>query len=125
MLPFGRMRGSGWWPTNEVRRPVTVAGLDQVAAGTVGAVDRGWARGISGRTGRIRAGNTLSQSYGYKGYLAYTTLAMLRTVGASTNVRYSPNIILPGTVAGRVAPAPGTTGHTVADSLAAIPVGAR
>jgi hypothetical protein len=125
MLPFGRMRGSGWWPGNAQRRTVTVAGVDQVAAGTVAATDRAWARAMAGRSGSIRAGNSLSQSYSWKGYMAYDTLALLRTVGASTNLRGSPNISLPGTVAGRVVAGPGAAGHTVADSLASIPAGYR
>lgn len=125
MLPFGKMRGSGWWPSNLQRRPVTVAGVDPVAAGTVAATDRGWARGLDGRSGAIRAGLSLSPSWGYKGYLSYTTLAMLQPVGTSTNLRRSPNVRLPGTVAGQVAAGPGMAGHTVADSLAALPAGYR
>jgi hypothetical protein len=125
MLPFGRMRGSGWWPGNQQRRVVTVAGVDPVAAGYVGAIDRGWARGLDGRSGAIRAGMSSSPTYGYRGYMNYDVLALLRTVGASTNLRGSPNILLPGTTAGKVAAAPGAAGHTVADSLAAIPAGYR
>lgn len=125
MLPFGRMRGQGWWPANAQRRTITIAGVNQVTAGTVGAVDRGWARALAGRSGAIIAGNTLSRTYGFKGYLSYDRLALLRTVGASSNLRGSPNISLPGTVAGRVVAAPGAAGHTVADSLAMIPVGYR
>lgn len=125
MLPFGRMRGKGWWPSNVTRRPVAVTGVNPVTAGTVAATDRAYARGLAGRSGAIRAGNSLSSSYGWKGYLNYTTLAMLRTVGASSNLRGSPNVLLPGTTSGAVAPPPGTAGHTVADSLAMIPVGYR
>jgi hypothetical protein len=121
MLAFGKMRGSGWWPNNAHRRKVTVAGVDPVAAGVVGALERAQARGMAGRSGAIRAGNSLSPSYGYKGYLPYTQLALLRTVGASTNLRGSPNVALPGTVSGRV----GAPGSSVADSLAAIPPGYR
>lgn len=125
MLPFGKMRGAGWWPANATRRPVTVVGGDPVTAGTVAATERAWARGMDGRTGSIIAGNSLSSSYSWKGYMAYTTLALLRTVGASTNLRHSPNISLPSTVAGRVAPNPGERGHSVIDSLATIPAGYR
>ena len=46
-------------------------------------------------------------------------------MGASSNLRHSPNIALPGTVAGRVASGPGEPGHTVTDSLASIPAGYR
>lgn len=125
MLPFGRMRGQGWWPANAARRAVTVVGGDPVAAGTVAATERAWARGLNGGTGSVIAGNSLSATYGWKGYMTYNALALLRTVGASTNLRGSPNIALPSTVAGRVAPAPGDRGHTVADSLATIPAGYR
>lgn len=125
MLPFGKMRGSGFWGANTQRRTVTVAGVDPVAAGTVGATDRVWARGLSGRSGAIRAGLSSSPTYGFKGYMNYDVLALLRTVGASGNLRYSPNVSLPGTVAGRVTTAPGAAGHTVADSLATIPAGYR
>jgi hypothetical protein len=109
---WGGRRGT--WPTNVFRRAITVAGVDPVAKGTVGLVDRVAARGMDGHTGTIRAGNSATAAYKFSGYMAYRTLAMTSMVPASNNGRSDPNIALPATAGAVVA------AGSVMDSLAAV-----
>lgn len=111
-----------WWPSNIVRRKITVGGVDPVAAGTVGLLERVWGRGMTGRSGHIPAGIGSDPSYKFSGYFAYDVLALTRTVGASRNLRGDPNVALPGTAGPLVQVA---AAGSVMDSLAAVPPGYR
>lgn len=122
MLPFGKHRGAGWWPGNARRRQVTVAGVDERSRGMVGLIDRVAGRGMNGHSGHIGAGLGSSPAYKFSGYLAYDTLALTRTVAASTNLVRDPNTALPATAGELVQVA---AAGSVMDSLAAIPPGYR
>lgn len=117
--PAGR-----FWPTNLFRQPVSVTGVDQVAKGTVGLIERMWSRGMDGGTGTFIGGNGADPMYRFSGYVDYVTLALTRTVGASKNLRGDPNVALPAT-GGPVVISAASPGNAVMNQLAQLPPGFR
>lgn len=123
MTTADRAKGR-FWPTNLFRRPVTVTGRDEIARGTIGAIDRTFARGMQGLTGTILAGITADPMYRYSGYVDYATLAMTNPGGASRNLRADPNIALPAT-AGPLVITSTSPANAVMNALAQMPPGFR
>src|ERR1043166_8429435 len=113
-----------FWPGSVFRRPVTVTGGDQVARGYVGLVDRMANRALQGLSGWIPRGNTADPVYRFNGYIDYAVLAMTRPVGASTNLRASPNVAMPAT-AGPLVVTTTAPANAVMNTLAATPPGFR
>lgn len=127
MIHTGRRRSrGGWWPGNARRQPVTVAGVDPVASGLFGLIDRTWARNLDGRSGTVVAGDGFTPGWKATGLFSYANLALTPMVGASAQNRIrDPNIALPSTSGERVGVAPGAAGWSVTDALASITPGVR
>ncbi len=117
-------RGGACWPSNAARIRILVGGVQPLVRSVIGALDIAQSRGMSGRSGAVRIGDTSDPAFGYRGYVAYQEAAALQP-GASTNLRRSPNIALPST-SGDVRYGLSPAGQAVMDHLRRLtPNGAR
>lgn len=86
----------GWFPSNLRVVRTLIAGLQPIPTGVVGAIDDAYSHGMAGRSGAIRTGEPSDPSYKFTGYLAHDRAAHIPP-GASSTLRLSPDIALPGT----------------------------
>jgi hypothetical protein len=108
----------GWFPGNLKVVRAAIAGLQPIVTGYTGALDAAQSHGMAGRVGSVVIGEPSSPGWKFSGYLAWDRTARI-PVGASTNLRYSPDTLYPST-----SPATETSfGSAVMDHLAQLTPG--